>query len=312
MDAQRVDFTKSQALLKQRINSHMPAQGEYATGLAGVTLHRRDQTRKAETCFYKPLIVKMVQGQKRVMIGAETYLYGENEVMVTGVDMPGTILICEAKPEAPSTSLVIELDKNLITQVAMEMQPMPYQDDTSAQGIVVQRLSADLLDAYLRLAELFDQPEKLAIIGPMVIKEIHYLLLSGPGGHHLRSFYTLGSQSNQVARAIAWLKQNLASAVQIEDLAEQVNMAPSTFHRHFKKITTVSPLQFQKQLRLHEAQRLMLSHDLDAGSASAAVGYESLSQFNREYKRLFGEPPRKDITRLRKEALGAVGAYCEG
>ncbi|MDL2270169.1 AraC family transcriptional regulator [Desulfosarcina sp. OttesenSCG-928-G17] len=152
-------------------------------------------------------------------------------------------------------------------------------------------------------AELFDQPEKLAVIGPMIVREIHYLLLAGPNGHRLRLFHTLGSQSHQIARAISWLKENLATAVPIESLAEKVNMAPSTFHRYFKEITSLSPLQYQKRIRLHEAQRLMLAKDMNAGSASAAVGYESLSQFNREYKRLFGEPPRRDIKRLQDEAV---------
>lgn len=137
------------------------------------------------------------------------------------------------------------------------------------------------------------------------MREIHFLLLIGPNGHRLRSLHTIGSQGNQVALAISWLKQNLAVPVRVEELAEKVHMAPSIFHRHFKAVTTLSPLQFQKRLRLHEAQRLMLNQRLDPNDASAAVGYESLSQFTREYKRLFGDPPHKDVKRLRAGTLFA-------
>ncbi len=303
MDASRVDAGRARELLKKHVNGRMPEPGAYETGLAGVRTYRRDAAGEPQTCFYRPLIVKMVQGHKRAVMGGEEFRYGENEVLVTGVDMPGTSMVCEASKEAPCTSIAIDLDKNLIAQLALEMPQAPFDPGPVVKGIHVQPLDDGLLDAFLRLAELFDIPDKLAVLGPMIVREIHYLLLTGPNGYRLRSFHTLGSQSNQVARAISWLKRNMATAIQIEELAEKVNMAPSTFHRHFKEVTTLSPLQYQKRLRLHEAQRLMLMQDLDAGSASAAVGYDSLSQFNREYKRLFGEPPRKDIRRMKKETL---------
>jgi transcriptional regulator GlxA family with amidase domain len=149
------------------------------------------------------------------------------------------------------------------------------------------------------MVELLDTPERIPVLAPMIVKEIHYLLLTGPNGSHLRSFYALGSQNNQITCAIAWLKQNLTASILVEELAEQVGMAPSTFHRRFKEITGMSPVQFQKRMRLHEAQRLMLTDNLDALSASISVGYENISHFTREYKRLFGDPPRKNIMLLR-------------
>ena len=302
-DPSRVDIERSKELLKARVIEWMPKPGDYETGLNGVRTYRRDETTEPHTCFYRPIIVKMVQGYKRAFMGTDEYRYGEDEVMVTGVDMPGASMICEASPDSPSTSIAIDLDKNLIAQLALEMPQRPVDVGSSVKGIHVQTLDASLLDAFLRLAELFDAPEKLPVLGPMIVREIHYLLLIGPSGHKLRLFHTLGSQSNQVAQAIFWLKQNVATAIQIDELAEKVNMAPSTFHRYFKEVTTLSPLQFQKRLRLHEAQRLMLMQDLDASSASAAVGYDSLSQFNREYKRLFGDPPRRDVKRMKEETL---------
>jgi AraC-type DNA-binding domain-containing proteins len=299
----RIDIDRAKELLKEHLFARLPQEGDYETGLTGVRIYRRDETSEPHTCFYQPMIVKMAQGCKRVVIGADEYRYGENDIMVTGVDMPGLGASCEATPDCPSLSINIDLDRNLIAQLALEIPCQTSEVGTVVRGIHVQPLDADLLDAFLRLTELFDSPDKLAVLGPMIVREIHYLLLIGPNGHRLRSFHALGSQANQVARAISWLKQNLAEAVQIEELAEKVNMAPSTFHRHFKGVTTLSPLQFQKRLRLHEAQRLMLIQNLDASRASAAVGYESLSQFTREYKRLFGDPPRKDVERLRTGAL---------
>jgi AraC-like DNA-binding protein len=299
----RIDIDRSKELLKRHVLGRMPKPGAYETGLAGVWTYRRDETTEPQTCFYRPIIVKMVQGYKRAFMGTDEYRYGEGDLLVTGVDMPGASMICEASPDSPSTSIAIDLNSNLIAQLALEIPHRPFDAGTVIRGIHVQPLDADLLDAFLRLTELFDAPERLPVLGPMIVREIHYLLLIGPNGYRLRSFHTAGSQANQVAQAISWLKQNLATAVQIEELAEKVNMAPSTFHRHFKEVTTLSPLQFQKRLRLHEAQRLMLTQDMDASSASAAVGYESLSQFNREYKRHFGDPPRKDVKRLRDDAL---------
>lgn len=301
----RVDMEKSKEMLKERINRRMPGPGDYETGLAGVRTYRRDETTNPTTCFYRPMIVKMVQGHKRAFMGTEEYRYGEDDILVSGVDMPGASMVCEASPGSPSTSIAIDLDKNLITRLSMEIPHKPFDAGSVVKGIHVQPLDADLLDAFLRLAELFDKPGKLSVLGPMIVREIHYLLLIGPDGHRLRAFHTLGSQSHQVTQAISWLKQNMATAFQVEELAEKVNMASSTFHRHFKEVTTLSPLQFQKRLRLHEAQRLMLMDDLDASSASIAVGYESLSQFNREYKRLFGNPPGKDVRRMREETLFA-------
>lgn len=298
-DGQRIDIEQSKQLLKRRIGSRMPKPGDYETGLPGVRTYRRDETTQPQTCFYRPMIVKMVQGYKRAMMGTEEYRYGEDELMVTGVDMPGVSMICEAAPESPSTSIAIDLDRNLIAQLSLEIPHKPFDTPAAMKGIHVQALDAEMLDAFVRLAELFDNPQKRAVLGPMIVREIHYLLLVGPNGHRLRAFHTVGTQSNQVAQAIIWLKQNLSTSIQVEALAEKVHMAPSTFHRHFKEVTNLSPVQFQKRLRLHEAQRLMLARDMDASSACVAVGYESLSQFNREYKRLFGDPPRKDVTRLR-------------
>ena len=169
----------------------------------------------------------------------------------------------------------------------------------SYKGLSVADVDPDILHAFLRLVELLEKPEQIPILGPLIVREIHYRLLIGPQGEFLRRLNTLGTQSNQIAQAITWLRDNYREPLQVDKLAQKVNMATSTFHRHFKEVTTLSPLQFHKRLRLYEAKRLMLTESKDASSASLAVGYESPTQFNREYKRLFGEPPHRDVMRMR-------------
>lgn len=165
--------------------------------------------------------------------------------------------------------------------------------------MAVAEVDPDVLDAFLRLAELNEKPEQIPVLAPMIIREIHYRLLIGPQGERLRMVNTLGTQSNQIAKSITWLRDNYREPLQVDKLARKLNMATSTFHKHFRQVTSLSPLQYQKRLRLYEAQRLMLSENEDAAVAALAVGYESPTQFNREYKRLFGEPPHRHVSRLK-------------
>lgn len=296
---ERLEYDK--ALLCERIQRRMTEPGSFATAIGGVGLHRRDKPNFPENCFLAPKIVKMVQGRKRSVIGADEYFYDEDNLFIAGVDMPNTSNIMDATPDKPCMSITVDLDKNLIAQLAMEMPEPISESDDAATGLLIQPVDAEMLNAFLRLEALLDKPTHISVLAPMLIKEIHFRVLCGPGGERLRLFYTYGSQKNQIARAIAWLRENFRERLTVDELAGKVHMAPSTFHRHFKEITSVSPLQFQKRLRLHEAQRLMLIEDLDAGRACEAVGYESLTQFNREYKRHFGEPPRRNVTRWQRD-----------
>jgi len=301
-DTERISLERGQIILRQRVLSRMPQAGDFPTAIGGLTMYRRDEASKIENCFYKPIILKIVQGRKRVLVGKDEFAYGEDDLLIAGLDMPAASGIVDASAERPCLSMVVDLDQNLIAQLALEVPPATIEPKASVLGLVVQRTEPEIQDAFLRLEELLDKPQQIPILAPMIIREIHYRVLTGPSGSLLRSFHTIGSQSNQVARAITWLRVNFKESVQVEDLAEKVNMAPSTFHRRFKEVTTLSPLQYQKSLRLHEAKRLMLVSHLDAGRACEAVGYESLTQFNREYKRFFGEPPRRNVVRLRKES----------
>jgi AraC-like DNA-binding protein len=293
------ELTTAGNLLKEKLLRRMPESGKFSTAIEALTMARRDQPNQLENCFSRPLVGVIVQGFKRSVIGSQEYCYGENQCLVAGVDMPSTFYVTGASPERPFLSISLDLDKYLISQLAAEIPGLSSLGNGCNKGISVADVDPRVMDAFLRLVELLENPEQIPVLAPLISREIHYRLLVGPQGDHLRRLNTFGTQSNQIAQAITWLRGNYKEPLHIEKLAQKVNMAASTFHRHFKELTTISPLQFHKRLRLYEAQRLMLVENENAASASLAVGYESPTQFNREYKKLFGEPPHRDIGRMR-------------
>lgn len=295
----RIDAANVKALLKEKMRRRMPVSGDYPSIIEGFSTHRREE-RARENCFYKPQILLVVQGEKRSLMGRYEYRFNEDNCLITGVDMPSASYLADASPENPFMCMSLALDKGLLIQLAAETPPLGGWEGVSSSGVLLLGLEPVILDAFLRLVELLDTPEQAPVLAPLLKREIHYRLLVGPNGDFLRSIHTLGSQSNQVSRAITWLKDNFREPLQVEALAARVNMATSTFHKHFKQVTSISPLQYQKRLRLYEAQRLMLAEAQNASGAALAVGYESPTQFNREYKRMFGEPPHRDVeARLR-------------
>lgn len=288
---------KSNNLLKEMIIKRTPGPGDYPTAIAGLCLHRRDEVNHCDNCFHKPLVSLGVQGAKRAIVGSEEYSYNANQCLINCVDMPSTNIITQASKQKPFLVVSLEIDKHQIGLLAANIPPRA--ENKIYKGVAVASVDAEILDAFLRLVELLDKPEQITIMAPLIIREIYYRLLIGPMGEDLRSINTLGSQSNQVSQAISWLKDNYKQPFNVDELAGKVHMATSTFHRHFRQITSLSPLQFQKRLRLFEAQRLMLVENRDATNAGYEVGYESAAQFNREYKRMFGEPPHKSINAMR-------------
>lgn len=297
----RVDFEKSRAALKEILLRRMPESGECLTSVNGFVLHRFNSGDNPKPRFYDPVVIVVVQGKKRVCIGAEEIPYGERSCFIAGVNMPVSSCVMEASEEAPYLSMSLHLDRSLIASLAVKVPP-PKHGGVLATGAAVQEISPELLDAFLRLLELTEHSDDAQVLGSLICQEIHYRLLTSPFGCHLRQLNTLGSQSNQINQAIVWLKDNYKEPLHVDELAGRLNMATSTFHKHFKEITTLSPLQYQKRLRLTEAQRLMLAGRHDVTQAAFAVGYESPTQFNREYKRLFGDSPRKDVIKMKTEA----------
>ena len=285
--------------LKEKLLKWLPEQSRLETPIPGLALTRHDENTSAIRCFYTPMIALVVQGFKRSMIGDHEANYGELHCVTVGIDMPGVFHITDASPQAPFLSLSVKLDRRIITQLITEVPSIVTAQEGEVTPIVVDEAGKDLLQVFSRLVELLDTPSRIPVLAPMIIRAIHYYLLCGSQGKCLRLFNTNGTQANQIAQAISWLRENYTSPLRMEELARYVNMAPSTFNRHFKEVTSLSPLQFQKRLRLYEAERLMLLEGKDAGTAALMVGYESGSQFNREYKRQFGAPPRKDIAKKR-------------
>jgi AraC-like DNA-binding protein len=241
------------------------------------------------------MVALVLQGFKHSVIGDHRADYGQDHCVVVGVDMPGVFHIAKASPASPFLSLSVKLDRHIISQLITEMPSIVADNDRPLSPVAVVQANSELLNAFHRLVQLLYTPERIPVLAPMILREIHFYLLTGPQGGCLRIFNTMGTQAHQIARAISWLREHYTEPLHIETLARQVNMASSTFNRHFKQVTSLSPLQFQKRLRLYEAERLMLQEGKNSSTVALEVGYESVSQFTREYKRQFGNPPRQDI-----------------
>lgn len=304
----RVNEDNSWDVLKDAIIKGTSARaGSHPTAIKGFVFHRQVNNEDPKPHFFEPVVIVVAQGSKLVRIGHEERRYGENICFVCGVDMPVSSCVMEASEEKPYLSLSLNLDTALIAELASKVPPGSVASGY-LRGAMTQNMEADLLDSFVRLAELANKPEQIPVMEGLLLREIHYRLLAGPFGGILRSLTTFGSYGHHVTRAIAWLKDHFREPLLVEDLAGRSNMAPSTFHKYFKEITTLSPLQYQKRLRLGEAQRLMLSEGHDVTQAAMAVGYESATQFIREYKRLYGEPPRRYITIMKSAATGSLEA----
>jgi AraC-like DNA-binding protein len=287
------------ARLADAIARFAQSDGDYVTAIPALSFHRRGRPTDPLHCIYSLGLGVVAQGHKQVLIGDEVIDYGPGQSMLTTIDLPVISHVAQASVREPFLGLMLTLDRRQIVQIAADMQLALSGRQVAYRPISIETLEKALLDALLRLVELLDEPELLANLAPLIQKEIVIRLLAGPHGPQLLHLAAHGSPSQQIAKSVAWIKQNFAQALQVDDLAARVNMSPSTFRQHFRSITGTSPLQYQKQLRLQEARQLMLNQNLDAGNAGGIVGYESASQFSREYSRLFGAPPQKDVKRMR-------------
>ncbi|UPU35641.1 AraC family transcriptional regulator [Geomonas paludis] len=280
-------------------------QGElFETPVPGLSLFKREAVTEPVSGMYEPSVCLVAQGAKRVQLGDETLVYDANHFLITSVHLPTVVQIIEASPEKPYLGLRLMLDLREVSQLMLDSNLPQPRTQQSSRGMAVGEVTVPLISAFQRLLDLLDEEKDVPILAPMIQREIIYRLLVGDQGARLRQIASAGSQSQQIARAIDWLKGNFANPLRIDELATKVNMSTSTFHHHFRTLTAMSPLQYQKMLRLNEARRLMLTERLDATTAAFNVGYESASQFSREYSRLFGTPPLRDITHLRRMATG--------
>jgi AraC-like DNA-binding protein len=275
------------------------------TAIPGLTFFRRDTVEEPRMCLVEPSVIIVVQGAKQLIIGNRAYVYDAKHYLIASLEVPGSSQVLDASPRHPCLGLVLKLNLHTLAELASrESLPLPQAPGKDVAASIGE-LSSAILEPFHRLVALLEEPEAIPVLAPMIEREIHYRLLHSSQIARLLQVVSVGSQSHRIARVINWLKANYSEPLRIEDLAEQARMSASSLHHHFRQLTAMSPLQYQKWLRLNEARRLMLNEGRDAAAAAFQVGYDSPSQFSREYARLFGLPPRRDIGSLRKSGLQA-------
>lgn len=273
--------------------------GVLSTAIPRLILIRSSSPTEPIHTLHVPAVCFIAQGSKQVMLGDTVHSYDPNRYLTVSVDLPIIGQVIDASSEKPYLCLRLDLDPTMLSAMVVEVGSSLIDGGLPGPGLFLSDTTPELLDAIVRLLRLLDRPDEIAVLAPLAEREILYRLLMGEQGHRLRQIARAESKLTQVNRAIDVIKRDFRKPLRIEDLAERANMSLSSFHQHFKTVTAMSPLQYQKQLRLQEARRLILSQAIDAATAGHHVGYDSPSQFSREYARLFGAPPLRDIARLR-------------
>ena len=279
--------------------------GRHETAIPQLKLYRFSHPTEPAPVLQEPAVYVVVQGRKRVTVGDETYLYDRSRYLAVSVDLPVVAHVVEASPEEPYLCMTLAVDPRELAALIVETGRQSPRDDHDGRGLYVSLLQAPLLDAFLRLVRLLDVPQDVSVLAPLILRELHYRLLQSEQFGRLAQIAIGDSRLRRVSGAIAWIKEHFAEPLQIEALAKRVHMSPSALHSHFKAVAAVSPIQYQKRLRLQEARRLLLSGTPSAEAVAYSVGYASASQFNREYARLFGLPPRRDAESMRESMTGA-------
>ncbi|MEZ0470317.1 AraC family transcriptional regulator [Luteimonas salinilitoris] len=283
------------AELADRIIRNAPQPGVHACAVPDLALIRADEPSQPLACVYHPSLCVVVQGRKQAMLGEDLYHYDPLHYLVVSMSVPVTGQVIEASPERPYLCLRIDIDTQAVAELVTQLAASPPPAQENGRALYLARTDASLLDAILRLVRLLDAPDEAPVLAPLVLREIHYRVLSGELGARLQALCHVDGAAHRIARAIELLKAHYTEPLRIEQIAAAAHMSPSTLHQRFKVATAMTPLQFQKQLRLQEARRLMLMEGVEAAAAAHRVGYESPSQFSREYRRLFGAPPRREV-----------------
>lgn len=296
------EIAKRRTELASIIQRFAPDYGVFETAVPPLHFIRSDAPTDAIHTVHKPGLCIVVQGRKEVRLRDEGYVYDPLNYLVVSVTLPLAGQVIEASPVEPYLCIRLDIDPCEITQLIADASPIGVPSGAQNRGLFLDKIDTSLLDAMLRLVRLLESPEDIPTLAPLAIREILYRLLRGQQGQRLHEIAIVDSQAHRVTRAIEWLNGNYSKPLQIDSLAKLVNLSTSTLHHRFKSITAMSPLQYQKQLRLHEARRLMISEGLDVAAAGFQVGYESPSQFSREYSRQFGSPPTRDLAKLRSFA----------
>jgi AraC-like DNA-binding protein len=292
--------------LAQRILEVTATPGEHATAIPEVWLYHRTTPTPCYRASYEPGLSIFVGGRKRIILGGAEYLCDDTSFLLSSIDVPVQSQIIQATPKKPLLTLFLKLNMPAVRDVVSQEDLLPGKGNSQKHGLAVGETTIGLLGSCLRLLDLLQTPEDIPFLSPLIQREIVYRILQTPQADRLRAIATSGDLSQRTARAIAWLRANFAKPLHMEELAGTARMGVSTLHHQFRALTAMSPLQYQKQLRLQTARQRMLMDRLDATSAAYEVGYESVSQFSREYGRFFGQPPMRDIKALREGYLSRV------
>ncbi|VVN33350.1 HTH-type transcriptional activator RhaS [Pseudomonas fluorescens] len=292
-----------QQALARAIGSRVSQPGDFGTLIGGLGFFRREHPSPPVVCMVEPSIILVAQGKKQLWVGGEGYPYDTSRFLVTSLDLPANSEVLDASPEQPCLGLTFKLDLRMLVELIAQGDLPPTRERSTGKSIGIGSVTAAMLVSFERLLALLDEPQAIPVLAPLIQREIHYRLLMSDQAGRLRQIMSVDGQGYRIAKAIDWLKLNYTSALRIDELAARVQMSSPTFHHHFRQLTAMSPLQYQKWLRLNEARRLMVNEHQDVSSAAFKVGYESPSQFSREYSRLFGVAPKRDIAALR----GQVG-----
>jgi AraC-like DNA-binding protein len=287
------------AELAGKIASFIGSKEKQITDIPGLLLTRRTAPTAPASATYQPSLAVVAQGRKRATLAGNTFIFDQSRYLLTSLDLPVICNVIEASEELPYLCFVLKLDMCVVRELLSREEIQTPQAPSDSPAMATGETTAELLDACCRLLDLLNSPQDIPFLSGLIQREIIYRILRGPEGARLRAIATLGDKSHRAAKAIAWVRENFAKPLRVEDLAKIAGMGISTLHHHFRALTAMSPLQYQKQLRLQAARERMLMDSLDAASAAFEVGYESASQFNREYSRFFGQPPMRDMRTLR-------------
>jgi AraC-like DNA-binding protein len=287
------------AELARKIALFIGSEEKRVTDIPGLVLARRTTTTAPCSMTYEPSVAVIAQGRKRVELGRNTFVYDASRFLLTSLDLPVVSRVIEASEEVPFLALSLKLEMPVVRELLSREEIQVAEAPSDRPAMATGETTVEFLSACCRLIDLLNSPQDIPFLGGLIQREIIYRILRSAEGARLRAIATLGEQSHRTAKAIAWIRTNYAKPLRVEDLAEVAGMGVSTLHHHFRALTAMSPVQYQKQLRLLAARGRMLADGLDAASAAFEVGYESASQFNREYSRFFGQPPMRDIRTLR-------------
>ena len=288
-------------LLGRILDAEGHSEGVFATAVSGLKLLRFFGETAPAHLLYKPTLCVAVQGTKHALFGDRAYDYGARQGLVVGLDIPASSRVRQASPDRPFLGVTVDLDIAVMQEITEQIGIAPRPGSHTDAAVFVMNISGDLEECLVRLIRLLEQPQSLRVLYPSIQRELYYWLAVGPHGAQVCRLVWRHTPVQRIAKSLALLRDNYQQPISVRQLADLARMSPSTFHQHFRKLTSLSPLQYQKQLRLLEARRLMLERSVNAETAARSVGYESASQFSREYARRFGAPPKRDTTKLTAE-----------